>query len=80
MCKSALQVPFLGLFWLHCIFVETVNATYAGGLYVLSRSLYPFLYKGAWNGKPHPIIFISTFTNYAIIVYFAASLVSAALK
>lgn len=71
--------PFLALLWLNAIFVGPRAATFAGGAYVLSRLLYPFL-MGARLGRGVPgRIMFATVIGYVALAYLAVRLVIAAL-
>lgn len=71
--------PFLTLLWLNAIFVGPRGASFAGGAYVLSRLLYPFL-MGARLGRGVPSrIMFATVIGYVSLATLAARLVVAAL-
>ena len=67
--------PFLMLLWLNALFIGPEGATMAGGIYVITRAIYPFL-MGKTLGRGIPLrIFASTFTGYAVLIYFAGALI-----
>ena len=70
--------PFVALLWLNAVFVGPRAATFAGGAYVFSRLLYPFL-MGARLGRgvPNRIMF-ATVIGYVTLAYLAGRLVVAA--
>lgn len=55
-------IPFLVSLWLHSIFVDVEYATFIGGIYVLTRSYYPLVFRSGGI-----MVFLSTFPNYACI-------------
>ena|ERR1700690_597060 len=68
---------FLALLWLNALFVGPLGATLAGGAYVASRVLYPFV-MGTSLGKGVPRrIMWATGIGYLVIAYFVARLVAA---
>jgi hypothetical protein len=70
---------FLCLLWLNAIFVGPRGATVAGGAYLLSRIIYPFIMgRQLGRGVPNRILF-ATVIGYAVISYLAGRLVVAAL-
>jgi len=71
--------PFLALLWLNAIFVGPRGASFAGGAYLLSRLLYPFLMGSRLGrGVPNRIMF-ATVIGYATLAYLVVRLVVAAL-
>jgi uncharacterized membrane protein YecN with MAPEG domain len=69
--------PFLLLLWLNAIFVDPRSATVAGGAYLVSRVLYPFV-MGPGRGKCIPTrVLGGTTIGYVVIAYFVARLVVA---
>jgi len=56
-------IPFLTSLWMYAIFVNPKHASYLGFVYILFRSIYPFV----WGRVPW--LFISTVPGYAIIWY-----------
>ena len=72
------MVPFLLTLWLHALFVSPFNATALGAVYVVLRSLYPFL-LGKNLSKLNPKrVFFATGPSYLIIIYLGVSTVYAA--
>jgi uncharacterized membrane protein YecN with MAPEG domain len=70
---------FLVLLWLNAIFVGPRGASYAGGAYLLSRVLHPLMMgRKLGKGVPTRILF-ATVIGYAVIAYFTARVVIAAL-
>jgi len=57
------MMPFLVGLWLHALFVSVEDAAFWGWLYLLSRSLYPWLFPYGV-----PAILISTIAGYAVII------------
>jgi len=71
--------PFLALLWLNAVFVGPRGASFAGGAYVLSRLLYPFL-MGARLGRGVPgRIMFATAIGYGTLAYLALRLAFVAL-
>ena len=70
---------FLVLLWLNAIFVGPRGAALAGAAYVFSRIVYPLLMgRRLGRGVPTRIMF-ATVIGYAVLAYFVARLVVAAL-
>jgi len=70
---------FLVLLWLNAIFVGPRGAALAGAAYVVSRIVYPLLMgRRLGRGVPTRIMF-ATVIGYAVLAYFVARLVVAAL-
>jgi uncharacterized membrane protein YecN with MAPEG domain len=66
---------FLVLLWLNAIFVGPRSATFAGGVYLGARMVYPFLMgRSLGKGVPSRILF-ATGTAYVVIAYFVVRLV-----
>ena len=70
---------FLILLWLNALFVGPRGTSFAGGAYLVSRILYPFI-MGSRLGKgvPNRIMFATTI-GYAVIAYLAVRLAVAAI-
>lgn len=70
------QCPlFLTGLWMHAIFVSPETAATAGWLYIVFRSMYPFLFPMGM-----PWFFLSTMPNYMVVWYLIGTTVNAALK
>ena len=61
------MAPFLILMWLHALLVSSFEATVLGGIYTLSRLLYPFLVKNGIKRQIPMRILFSTVIGYLII-------------
>jgi hypothetical protein len=71
--------PFLVLLWLNAIFVGPRGATFAGGAYILSRLVYPFVMgRRLGRGVPSRIMF-ATVIGYLVLTYMAVRLAIAAV-
>jgi hypothetical protein len=71
--------PFLVLLWLNAIFVGPRGASFAGGAYVVSRLLYPFVMgQKLGRGVPNRIMF-ATVIGYGVLALLAVRLVVAAV-
>mmetsp|Transcript_30622 Transcript_30622/g.74619 ORF Transcript_30622/g.74619 Transcript_30622/m.74619 type:complete len:127 (+) Transcript_30622:203-583(+) len=66
------MVPFLGMMWLHAVYVDVYRATVAGIVGTVARALYPFL-LGSWKEGLGLIntksVYPSTMPQYAVMVY-----------
>ena len=64
-------IMFFPALWCYAIFVDADEATLLGAAYLIFRGLYPVIWAtvGGESGAPFPVIFISTFPQYGIIVY-----------
>ena len=62
---------FLTLFWVNVAI--TGESVWVGWIYVAARLFYPLLaaFGGIRKSGPHPLIFISTFPAYAVLVFYA---------
>lgn len=66
---------FLLLLWLNATFVDPFSAAVAGGVYLGSRVLYPFLMgPRLGSGIPSRILF-ATAIGYTVVAYFVVRLV-----
>ena len=66
---------FLLLLWLNAIFVDPFSAAVAGGIYLSSRVLYPFVMgQRLGPGIPSRILF-ATVVGYGVVAYFLGRLV-----
>lgn len=66
---------FLTLLWLNALFVGPRGTTLAGGAYLLSRVVYPFV-MGTRLGRGVPSrIMLATVIGYAVLVYLSVRLV-----
>ena len=72
--------PFLVLLWLHAVFVDTSAATEAGGVYVASRALYPWMMGGRLGRRVPARIMVATGLGYAVLIYLAGAIVVAMLN
>lgn len=71
--------PFLVLFWLHALFVDPLSTTWAGGLYVAARAVYPFVLGSRLGRGVKNQIFLVTGIGYGTLGYFGYGLVRALL-
>lgn len=62
------MAPFLILMWLHSLLASSFEATVLGGIYILSRLLYPFLVKNSIERQIPMRILFSTVIGYLIIL------------
>ena len=70
---------FVALLWLNAVFIGPTSAAIAGGIYVLSRALYPIMLgKRLGKGLRGSILFVTT-PGYLVLIYFMARLLVAAL-
>uniref|UniRef100_A0A7S2TYJ8 Microsomal glutathione S-transferase 3 n=1 Tax=Lotharella oceanica TaxID=641309 RepID=A0A7S2TYJ8_9EUKA len=67
------MVPFLGMMWLHAVYVDDVQkATIAGIIGTCARALYPFLLGSRKEGLGHTNtkrVYPSTMPQYAVMIY-----------
>ena len=71
--------PFLLLLWLNALFVGPRDASFAGGAYVVSRLVYPFMLgRRLGRGVPTRILF-ATLIGYGVLAYLVLRLAIAAL-
>ena len=71
--------PFLVLLWLNAVFIGPRGATVAGGAYLLSRRVYPFVMgRRLGRGVPNRIMF-ATVIGYVVLAYLAVRLAIAAV-
>lgn len=72
------QMPlFLILLWLQSIFVSSQQATILGGIYTISRGIYPFLAGNRMGNDIKAKILGSTLVGYLIIFIFMFNLINA---
>ena len=67
--------PFLVLLWLNAVFVGTVSASIAGGVYLVSRVAYPVLMGGRLGRGIRASILLATGPGYAVILWYLGALV-----
>jgi hypothetical protein len=72
--------PFLCLLWLNAVFVGPMNATIGGAVYLAARLAYPFAMGAKVGRGPRLLIFASTVPGYAVLGWFAGSLIWAMLR
>jgi len=71
--------PFLLLLWLNALFVGPRGASFAGGAYVVSRLVYPFMLgRRLGRGVPTRILF-ATLIGYGVLAYLVLRLLIAAV-
>jgi hypothetical protein len=70
---------FLLLLWLDATFVGTNDATVAGGIYVASRIVYPFLMGPTLGASVPSRILFATVAGYGVVAYFCLRLLLVAL-
>lgn len=66
--------PFLGLLWLHAVFVSPLGATVAGSAYVAARATYPFLLGPSVGTQLPSRLLVATYGGYGVLLYLAAAL------
>ena len=66
---------FLTLLWLTAVFDSVDNATCGGRVYLVTRTVYPFLMKQKLGREIPKRILLSTFFGYAANIYFAVRLI-----
>jgi hypothetical protein len=66
---------FLALLWLTAVFDSVENATCAGTIYLISKTLYPFLMKKKLGREITPIVLLSTIPGYGVNIYLAVRIV-----
>ena len=59
---------FLLSLWMHAVFVSIDTAAFAGWIYIAFRAIYPLVFP-----MGPPWLFLSTFPNYAVIMYFCVT-------
>ena len=67
--------PFLALLWLNAVFVSPIVATIAGGIYVASRIIHPFMVGRRLGRDVQASILLITGPGYAVLTFLLGALV-----